>query len=411
MLRVGGRLKNSDLDIVEKHPIILHRDSYIATLIVRHYHTNIHHQGRHLTEGAVRSAGYWIVGCKRLISKLIHLCVSCKRLRGKLSTQKMADLPTDRLEPAPPFTFVGVDAFGPWEVVTRRTRGGSANSKRWAILFTCLTVRAIHIEIVEEMSSSAFINALRRFTSVRGHVRIFRSDNGTNFVGATNDLNISAINVEDSKIADYLHDTGSLWIFNPPHASHFGGVFERMIGVTRRILDGILLEHKHKQLTHDILCTFMAEVCAIVNSRPITTVSTDPDDPSVLSPAVLLTQKSTNIETSFSYLDSKDMYKAQWKFVQVLAERFWSKWRRQYLTTLQTRPKWNVTNPNISVGNVVLMKDNECGRMHWPLGKVIETYPSDDGLVRKAKIRIYRDGKLSDFIRPIVELVVLLDDE
>jgi hypothetical protein len=85
---------------------------------------------------------------------------------------------------SPPFTNVGVDAFGPWTIVSRRTRGGYANSKRWAIMFTCLVTRAVHIELVEEMSSSAFINAVIRFTSVRGKVKLFRSDRGTNFVGA-----------------------------------------------------------------------------------------------------------------------------------------------------------------------------------------------------------------------------------
>lgn len=96
----------------------------------------------------------------------------------------MADLPADRVTPSPPFSAVGVDTFGPWPVVARKTRGGLAESKRWAILFTCLASRAIHIEVVEEMRSSAFINALRRFVAIRGPVREFRSDRGTNFIGA-----------------------------------------------------------------------------------------------------------------------------------------------------------------------------------------------------------------------------------
>ncbi|MEW8309172.1 MAG: hypothetical protein AB2695_18910, partial [Candidatus Thiodiazotropha endolucinida] len=114
--------------------------------------------------------------------------------------QEMSDLPADRIQPGPAFTSVGVDTFGPWPVVARRTRGGHANSKRWAILFTCLTTRAIHIEVVEELSSSAFINALRRFVAIRGKVNIFRSDRGTNFVGATHAMQIDAINVEDGHL-------------------------------------------------------------------------------------------------------------------------------------------------------------------------------------------------------------------
>ncbi|XP_060602162.1 uncharacterized protein LOC132755319 [Ruditapes philippinarum] len=162
ILRVGGRLKSSQLPKGEKHPILIPGRSHTATLLVRHYHEKVHHQGRHITEGAIRTAGYWITGGKRLIANLIHSCVQCRKLRGSFSSQMMSNLPADRITPAPPFTFVGVDVFGPWNVITRRTRGGSSTSKRWAVLFTCLSIRAIHIELVEEMSSSAFINALRR---------------------------------------------------------------------------------------------------------------------------------------------------------------------------------------------------------------------------------------------------------
>ncbi|XP_052254912.1 uncharacterized protein LOC127860679 [Dreissena polymorpha] len=148
----------------------------------------IHHQGRHYTEGAIRNHGYWIVGVKRLVSSIIYQCVTCRRLRGNFVNQQMANLPEDRLTPGPPFTYVGVDTFGPWPVVTRRTRGGIAESKRWAIIFVCLVTRASHIEVIEDMSSSDFINALRRFISVRGPVKEFRSDRGTNFVGALKDI-------------------------------------------------------------------------------------------------------------------------------------------------------------------------------------------------------------------------------
>lgn len=109
----------------------------------------------------------------------------------------MSDLPEDRVTPGPPFSSVGVDVFGPWNVVTRRTRGGMANSKRWAVLYTCLTTRAIHIEVIKELSTSAFINATRRFISIRGMVSEFRSDRGTNFVGATDLMKIDAVYVED----------------------------------------------------------------------------------------------------------------------------------------------------------------------------------------------------------------------
>ena len=133
-------------------------------------------------------------------------------------------------------------------------------------MFTCLVTRAVHIELVEEMSSSAFINAVIRFTSVRGKVKLFRSDRGTNFVGAVDDLKIDAINVEDGPFKNHLYNSGTVWKFNLPHSSHMGGAWERMIRTARQILNSMLVSTTGKTLTHDVLTTFMAEVCAIINS-------------------------------------------------------------------------------------------------------------------------------------------------
>ena len=143
---------------------------HITQLIVKHYHHEVKHQERHFTHGRIRAKGYWIVGGKRLVSSVIRHCVKCRKLRAQQVQQKMADLPTQRLTPAPPFTFVGVDVFGPWQIVTRRTRGEVACNKRWAVIFTCLSVRAIHIELIESLDTSSFINALRRFLAIRGPV-------------------------------------------------------------------------------------------------------------------------------------------------------------------------------------------------------------------------------------------------
>ncbi|XP_022808943.1 uncharacterized protein LOC111345924 [Stylophora pistillata] len=154
-------------------------------LVVRHYHERVQHQGRHFTLGLIRSSGFWIVGGKRLVNTIINSCIKCKKLRGRKQIQKMADPPKARLTPAPPFSYVGLEAFGPWLVRTRRTRGGAMNNKRWVVLFTCLATRAIHIELIESMDTSSFINALRRFLALRGPALQLRSDCGTNFTGST----------------------------------------------------------------------------------------------------------------------------------------------------------------------------------------------------------------------------------
>ena len=347
VLRVGGRLNKATLQSAEKNPIILSAHQHISTLLVLHYHSEVKHQGRHFTEGAVRAAGYWIIGGKRLISSLIHKCVKCRRMRGKQMSQQMSDLPQDRLQPGPPFSSVGVDTFGPWEVATRRSRGGVINSKRWGILFTCLSTRAVHIEVVEELSSSSFINALRRFMAIRGSVKIFRSDRGTNFIGATDALLIDAIHVEDGPVKDFLYSKGTTWLFNAPHASHMGGVWERMIGVTRRILDSMLLDCKRVALTHEVLVTFMAEACAIINSRPLTPVSSDPECTEILTPSTLLTQKTDSGLQPLTEFDPKNMYRAQWQRVQTLADIFWTRWKNEFLHTMQQRCKWQGSKPDL----------------------------------------------------------------
>jgi transposase InsO family protein len=321
----------------------------------------------------------------------------------------MADLPRDRVEPAPPFTYVGVDAFGPWSVVARRTRGGQASSKRWAILFTCLTIRAIHIEVVPEMSSSAFTNALRRFISRFGNVKLFRSDRGTNFVGSVNEIKMDTVNVEEGEIHSWLKDKNVTWIFNPPHASHMGGVWERMIGTVKRILSSMLCDISDKNLTHDVLITLMAEVCAIVNARPIVPVSTDSSVPELLSPSAILTQKLDFTTEEFEHLTLKDIYKSEWRRVQVLANQFWRRWRSEYLQQLQTRSKWRREQANLNEGDVVLVKDSNVPRNRWPYGVVEKILPSDDGKVRKSCIRMYNDGKLTVLTRPISELVLLVE--
>ena len=124
LLRVGGRLENSTLEYQEKHPVILPKGHHVSELIIRHFHESVHHQGRLITSGAVREAGYWVVGAHRMISSLIESCVNCKKLRGATLTQHMANLPPDRTETSPSFTNVGFGVFGPREISMKRLRGG-----------------------------------------------------------------------------------------------------------------------------------------------------------------------------------------------------------------------------------------------------------------------------------------------
>ena len=123
---------------------------------------NVKHQGRGMTVNELRANGFWILGCSTAISEFLYHCVTCRKLRGKTQIQKMADLPFDRVDPAPPFSYCGVDYFGPFLI-----KEGRKELKRYGVLFTCFTSRAIHLEIANSLETDSFINALRRFLSLR----------------------------------------------------------------------------------------------------------------------------------------------------------------------------------------------------------------------------------------------------
>lgn len=165
--RNGGHLSQSNIERGEISPIFLPGQSHIMTLLIRHCHEQAQHQGHHIIEGPLRAAGLWIIGGKLCISSILHHSVICRRLQRKIETQKMSDLPVDHLSTDPPFSFVGLDVFGPWMVMARQTRGGLASSKQGAVLFTRMNARAKHIEVIESKDASSFINALRRFFSIR----------------------------------------------------------------------------------------------------------------------------------------------------------------------------------------------------------------------------------------------------
>ena len=195
ILRVGGRLMRAQMEYNEKHPIVLPKCHYVSQLIAKHYHHEVHHQGRQITGGAIRQAGFWLIGGHDVVTKVIGACVLCKKMRGPHLEQRMADLP---------FTNVGFDVFGPWAVQTRKTRGGGVNAKRWGLVFTCLSSRAIHIEVSEAMDCSAFICALRRFFALRGHAKLLRCDRGTNFIGAITELDAAASELEEKKVEKFI---------------------------------------------------------------------------------------------------------------------------------------------------------------------------------------------------------------
>ena len=305
----------------------------------------------------------------------------------------MADLPQTRLHADDaPFSNTGVDCFGPFQV-----KRGRLTVKRYGCIFTCMTMRAIHLEILHSLDSDSFINALRRFIARRGQPRTIISDNGGNFVSANKELLASA--EETKKISDEMLKRQIEWRFNPPHASHMGGAWERQIRSVRKVLLAITDE---QTLNDETLNTLMCEVEMILNNRPITPVSDDINDLRVLRPAdILLFNSKTDMAPTVT--SGVDRYKRRWRQVQYLANLFWTRWKRQYVPELQKRQKWIHAKPNVCVGDVVLISDENLPRNLWPLARVTEVFPSSDGLVRSVRVKT----RGTHLVRPIHKLVML----
>ena len=187
-----------------------------------------------------------------------------------------------------------------------------------------------------------------------------------------------------------------------------GGVWDRSGAQSFR--DALLLDNKGASLTHEVLVTFMAEVSAIMNSRPLVPVSTDPESPQVLSPSMLLTQKCESGMHPLADFDCKNMLKAQWQRMQALADMFWTRWKQEYIPTLQTHRKWHHEERDLKAGDIVLLKDDQSCRNDWPIGLVINGIKSDDGNVRKAEIHVIREGKANVYTCPLSELVQLISE-
>ena len=418
ILRVGGRFRLANLDSASKHPVILPKVSHITDLIICHHHKRTNHQGRGITLNEIRSCGYWIIGGSSLVSKHIARCVTCRKVRGSTQGQKMADLPIDRLEPSPPFTYSAVDFFGPFYI-----KEGRKELKRYGVLFTCMACRAVHIETANSMDTSSFLSAYRRFVGRRGPVRQLRCDQGTNFVGAKSEYEKNMQKMNNDKIKQELMKDQCDWVvfkMNVPNASHMGGVWERQIRTVRNVFT-VLLDQHGAQLDDQDLRTFLVEAENIVNGRPLTVDHLNsPDNPTPLTPNNLLTMKTKVVLPPPSIFVKEDLYcTKRWRRAQYLANQFWSRWKREYVQSLQLRNKWTTPRRSLSVDDIVIIKDQNVARNQWRLGRVTEAHVDADGLVRKVKVlvsdcNIDNQGKRTKANRTIIErpvhsLIVLLE--
>ena len=309
-----------------------------------------------------------ILVANSVVRHFISKCVTCRRLRGVVGEQRMADLPKERIAPAPPFTYYGIDYFGPFYI-----KEGRKELKRYGALFTCLSSRAVHLETANSLETDSFLNSSRHFIARRGPVREIRSDQGTNITGAEKELQRALSEMDNNAIqrslctefkADWVQ-----WKQNPPPASHMGGVWEREIRSVRSIFTALMPEHG-RNLDDESFRTLMAEVECIINSRPLTTPSSDPGDLDPLTPNHILTMKPKVVLPLPGNFQKEDVYlRKRWKRVQYLANVLWSRWRREYVQCLQQRSKWNRPRRNFEKGDLVLIVDDRVARTIglWPV--------------------------------------------
>ncbi|XP_072174553.1 uncharacterized protein [Diadema setosum] len=285
----------------------------------------------------------------------------------------MAELPKERVNPVKaPFTYVGVDYFGPLYV--KQGAGMQSSQALWLHLYM-LDNEGSSYRADKVLDTDSFINALRRFISRRGVPEKLFSDNGTYFRSAE-ELKKSMDGINQRKVENFLHHKSIEWTFNPRAASHMGGIWERMIRSIRRILKNMTGE---QVVCQEVLTTTLTEIEGILNARPLTRISMEANDEEPLTPNHLLLLRS-NPNVPPGVFNKDDNYgRRRWRQVQYLASIFWKRWHKEYLSLLQERQRWTRPKQNLAKDDLVLLIDDNLPCGQWSLGKVVEVYPGRDG--------------------------------
>nr|XP_049697737.1 uncharacterized protein LOC126054893 [Helicoverpa armigera] len=307
VLQCGGRI-NAAPEITPdvKQPVILDGRSHITRLIVKHYHQRAFHGHQEMVVNELKQK-YWIIRIRPTVKHVISKCMLCRIRRAQPRPPRMGDLPEGRLaHHQRPFTHTGVDLFGPMEVTIGRRR-----EKRYGVLFTCLTVRAIHVELVGSLTTDDVIMALRRVAARRGWPRHLYSDNGTNLRGADKELKKCVSELDEKLLADGVqsYSMTTTWTFSPPASPHWGGAWERLIRCVKNALKVVLKERAPRDA---VLQTLMTEVEVMINSRPLT----------------------------------------HWRIAQQLADSFWRRWVKEVLPDMRPRKKWQQEQRPLQVGDL-----------------------------------------------------------
>ncbi|XP_075167653.1 uncharacterized protein LOC142239764 [Haematobia irritans] len=370
--------------------IILPTNHYITFLVVKYYHENYHHCLHEATISRIKS-NFYVPKLRVVYKKVRSSCQHCKNLYAVPRPPQMATLPSARLSSFErPFTYVGIDFFGPLFVTVGRHR-----EKRWGVLFTCLTVRAIHIEVAHSLDTSSCILCIQNFISRRGSPKEIYTDNGTNFKAVEKILREEKQHIDLHQVFSKYDDIK--WRFNPPAAPHMGGAWERLIRTVKSVLYSMLPAFKFNDET---LRSALYEIEFMINSRPLTFVALDSDDDDALTPNHLLLGSAGGQKPlcEFDY----DL-RQRWHNTQKFANHFWRRWVREYGPHLVRRSKWLEKVQPPSKGDVVIIVDDNLPRNSWPKGILTELYTAKDGQVRRVKVKTTS----STYERPVTKIAIL----
>ncbi|GFW67777.1 integrase catalytic domain-containing protein [Trichonephila clavipes] len=372
LVRVGGRLQNSQLPFNSKHPIILPSQHSISELLIKEQHIAHLHAGPTLLAHVLRQS-HWIVGSRKLINKCIRKCLKCNKFKTSTTTpQLMGNLPKHRATLERPFFSCGIDYAGPVLIKCNKGRG-TKSTKGYIALFVCLATKAVHIEAVGDLTTDSFIAALRRFSARRGAPRHIYSDNGTNFVGARRKLDeIRKLWLSlptNEAISYYLSKSSIDWHFIPPSSPHFGGIWESGIRSVKFHLKRVLGE---TILTFEGLTTLLTQIEGLLNSRPLSYVNdSDIECISTLTPSHFLT--GDVLLSVPEELPSTSNHRDRWELLQNIKRGFWKKWSSEFISSLQPRKKWQDAQPNLKEDDIVLIKE-EGPPGTWPMARVLQVH-------------------------------------
>ncbi|KAL4006302.1 alcohol-forming fatty acyl-CoA reductase [Sarotherodon galilaeus] len=358
----------------------------LSSLLAEDAH-RVNHEGVSATLLRMRKRG-WVVQGPRIVRKVIDSCISCRKCRARLCTQVMSDLPPVRTTPAAPFEYTTLDLFGPYFVrdsVRRRVK-----KKVWGVVFSCMASRAVHADVVEDLSTEGFLKAYQRFTALRGHPKKLWSDQGTNFVGAKPALKelydfLGSIDKEEIQRRAAVVGSDWMWEFSPADSPHRNGAVEAAVRVLKRALSNIGEEGNLTVLEFQTLLYLAAN---LTNERPIgARAQVQEETVDVVTPNSLLLGRAGPRGDNMGFEFPAYPF-SRLRAVQVEVDKFWRRWSQLAGPHLFVRQKWHAPARNVSVGDLVWVADQNALRGRFKLGRVEEADADDRGVVRDVKVRI-----------------------